>query len=201
MLDGVARKTIDPMLNAMGRELANAGVSANSVTVAGFLISIVAATAIAFGHFWLGAMLILISRLCDGLDGVVARYRGATDFGGYLDIVLDFAFYGMIPAAFAYVAPGANGLAAAILLFSFYVNGASFLAFSILAEKKKLKGEPRGKKTIFFTTGLAEATETLAIFVLMCLRPDWFAPLAYGFAAICFWTAANRIWLAKNQFG
>lgn len=200
MLDGVARRTIDPLLDIMGRRLANAGISANGVTVAGFMIGMMAAVAIALGHFWLGAMLILLSRLCDGLDGVVARYRGATDFGGYLDIVLDFAFYGMIPAAFAYVDPVANGLPAALLLLSFYINGASFLAFSILAEKKKLEDQPRGRKSIFFTTGLAEATETLAVFLLMCAKPEWFPMLAYGFAAICIWTAANRIWLAKLRF-
>lgn len=200
MLDGVARKAIDPLLDKIGRTLARAGFTANGVTFAGFLIGVAAAVAIGFGNLWAGASLILLSRLCDGLDGVVARQKGATDFGGYLDIVLDFAFYGMIPAAFAWADPAQNGLPAAVLLLSFYVNGASFLAFAILAEKKKLQEEPRGKKSIFFTTGLAEATETLAVFVLMCLWPDWFPALAYGFAALCLWTAGNRIWLAKQRF-
>ena len=201
MLDGVARKAIDPLLDRVGKMLARAGVTANSVSIAGFLIGVAAAFAIICGWYYSGAALILLSRLCDGLDGVVARQAGATDFGGYIDIVLDFAFYGMIPVAFAIANPDANALAAAVLLLSFYINGASFLAFAILAEKRKLDEAPRGKKSIFFTTGLAEATETLAVFLLACIKPDWFPALAYGFAAICIWTAGNRILEAKSRFG
>ena len=49
----------------------------------------------------MGLILIFIGRICDGLDGAVAKQTKQTDFGGFLDIVLDFAFYGMIPLAFA----------------------------------------------------------------------------------------------------
>lgn len=201
MLDGVARKAIDPFLDRIGKAVATAGLSANTVSITGFLIGVAAAVAIISGWYYSGAALILLSRLCDGLDGVVARQTGATDFGGYIDIVLDFAFYGMIPVAFGIANPEANALAAAVLVLSFYINGASFLAFAILAEKRKLGDAPRGKKSIFFTTGLAEATETLAVFLLACIKPDWFPALAYGFAAICIWTAGNRIFEAKTRFG
>jgi phosphatidylglycerophosphate synthase len=200
MLDGVARKAIDPLLGRIGKTLARAGVTANVVSVAGFLIGIGAAIAIVSAWFLAGGLLILFSRLCDGLDGVVARQKGATDFGGYLDIVLDFAFYGMIPVAFAIANPASNALPAAMLVLSFYINGASFLAFAILAEKRKLEETPRGKKSIFFTTGLAEATETLAVFLFACAKPDWFPALAYGFAVICLWTAGYRILEAKDRF-
>jgi phosphatidylglycerophosphate synthase len=201
MLDGVARKAIDPILDRIGKTLARAGFTANTVSITGFLIGVAAAVAIISGWYFSGAALILLSRLCDGLDGVVARQIGATDFGGYIDIVLDFAFYGMIPVAFAIANPDANALAAAVLVLSFYINGASFLAFAILAEKRKLDDAPRGRKSIFFTTGLAEATETLAVFLLACIKPEWFPALAYGFAAICIWTAGNRILEAKSRFG
>jgi phosphatidylglycerophosphate synthase len=201
MLDGVARKAIDPALDHIGRALARKGVTANLVTIAGLALGLAAAFAISQHWYWLGAALILISRLCDGLDGTVARHNGATDFGGYLDIVLDFAFYGAIPLGFAFADPSANALAAALLIFTFYVNGASFLAFAILAEKRKLTEEPRGKKSIFFTTGLAEATETLAVFIAACIWPAWFSVLAYIFAVVCLYTALVRIVQARAIFG
>jgi phosphatidylglycerophosphate synthase len=200
MLDGVARKAIDPALDRIGRALAGQGISANAITITGFGIGLGAALAISVNYFWLGVALILISRLCDGLDGTVARHHGATDFGGYLDIVLDFAFYGIIPLAFAIVNPSANALAAATLILSFYVNGASFLAFAILAEKRKLSEQPRGQKSIFFTIGLAEATETLGVFIAACFLPAWFPVLAYAFAIICFYTAFVRIVHARAAF-
>jgi phosphatidylglycerophosphate synthase len=200
MLDGWARRHLDPVLDGSGRRLAAAGITANGVTFAAFAIGMAAAVAIALGWFLSGLALILLSRLGDGLDGAVARVEGGTDLGGYLDIVLDFAFYGAIPIGFLLADPAANAVAGAVLVFSFYVNGASFLAYAIMAEKRGLKTDLRGQKSLFFTTGLAEATETLAIFVAFCLLPHWFAPLAYGFAALTFYTALSRIVLAARTF-
>ena len=166
--------------------------------MAGLAIGVGAAGAIWAHWYWLGLVLVLVSRLCDGLDGPVARVTGKSDFGGYLDIVLDFAFYGVIPVGFVLADPGANAVAGAVLVLSFYVNGASFLAYAIMAERHGLTGESHGEKSIFFTTGLAEATETIAVFVLMCLLPGWFPVIAWMFAAICFYTALSRIVLASR---
>lgn len=200
MLDGVARRAIDPFLDRIGKMLAGNGFTANTVSLAGFLIGVAAAAAIINGWLYSGAALILLSRLCDGLDGVVARQTGATDFGGFLDIVLDFAFYGMIPVAFAIADPGGNALAAAVLVLSFYINGASFLAYAALAARRGEETAKRGRKTIYFTTGLAEATETLAVFLAFCLLPAWFAYVAFGFAGICIWTAVSRVLQARAVF-
>ena len=201
MFDGIGRKALDPLLEKLGAILARRGITANSITAAGFVIGAAAAFAIWQQAFLTGAALIILSRFCDGLDGVVARANGSTDFGGYLDIVLDFAFYGMIPFAFALSDPPVNAVPAAALLLSFYVNGSSFLAFAILAAKNGEETEARGKKSIFFTTGLAEASETLAVFLAACLWPTWFPMLAWGFAAICVWTAFVRIMDANKRFG
>ena len=100
--------------------------------------------------------LVPLSRLADGLDGAVARARRPTDFGGLLDIVCDFVFYGAVPLAFAWRDPAATACAAAFLLFTFYVNGASFLAYAALAAKRGLETTTRGVKSIYFTAGLVE---------------------------------------------
>lgn len=200
MLDGFARQKIDPALMAMAGALKRAGLTANQVTLAGFVIGLCAAGAIAADWYITGLVLILASRLADGLDGSLAKLTRTTDFGGYLDIVLDFAFYGAIPLAFIMADPEANALSGGTLILSFYVNGASFLAYATIAEKRKLEGNPRGTKAFYFTTGLAEATETLAVFVIACLFPGWFAILAWCFAAICFYTAMVRILEARSRF-
>jgi phosphatidylglycerophosphate synthase len=201
VIDGPFRKLLDPALDAVGRWLARAGVTANAVTLAGFALAGIAAFLIAFQLYLAGLAFILLSRLCDGLDGAVARATQRTDFGGYLDIVLDFGFYGLIPLAFAFADPAANAVAAGILLLSFYVNGGSFLAFAAIAEKRGFSGEARGTKSFLFSTGLAEAGETLAAFVAMCLFPSWFPVLAGVFAAMVFYTAAVRVFRAWRSFG
>jgi len=200
VLDGFARKRIDPWLDAIGKGIAATGMSANAVTVGAALVGLAAAGAIALGHPIVGLVLILASRVGDGLDGAVAKINGRTDLGGYLDIVLDFLFYGAIPIGFVLADPSANAIAGAVLVFSFYVNGASFLAYATLAAKRGLETDARGPKSIFFTTGLAEATETIAVFVAFCLFPTWFAVIAYAFAALTFYTALSRIVLAAKTF-
>lgn len=193
MLDGTLRPKIDPILNRCARLLAAVGFTANGITTLGLIIGFVAAAAITYQLYWLGMALLLLSRICDGLDGAVARINGKSDFGGYIDIVFDFIFYGVIPLAFVIADPASNAVPGAVLIFSFYANGASFLAFAIMAEKRGLETDQRGEKSIFFTTGLAEATETIAVFVLFCLFPAYFPVIAYVFAVVCFYTTVARI--------
>lgn len=201
MFDGVMRGLIDPPLARLARPLARAGVSADAITLAGLLFGLACAGAVARGWFFAALAGLALSRLADGLDGAVARVTRRTDFGGFLDIVCDFIFYGAVPLAFALHDPARNGVAAAALLFSFYVNGASFLSFAAVAARRGMETSSRGDKAIYFTAGLAEGTETIAVFAAMMIFPDAFAALAYGFGALCLVTAASRVWLARRSFG
>ena len=199
MLDGLMRRLIARPLEAFGERLAARGVAADTVTAIGLGLGLAAAVAIAVDQTGAGLVALLLSRLMDGLDGAVARASAKTDRGGYLDIVFDFAFYGAVPLAFALRDSG-DALAAAVLLFAFYVNGASFLAFAALAAKRGLETTLRGEKAIYFTAGLAEGTETIAAFAAMCLFPEAFAALAYLFAAACLATTVSRVALAARTF-
>jgi phosphatidylglycerophosphate synthase len=200
MLDGVIRPLIEKPLTQLARGVASSGISANSVTLAGLVIGLACAAAIAVGHDTIALAFLIINRVADGLDGALARIRGATDRGGYLDIVLDFAFYGAVPLAFVLRDPALNGVAGGVLLFAFYVNGASFLAFAAMAAKRSLETKCRGLKSIYFSAGLIEGTETILCFVLMLLFPDWFAALALIFAGLTLLTALGRIILAWTTF-
>ena len=199
MLDARLRPLIDPPLNAVGRLLAGAGVTANALTFTGLALGLAGAGAIAFGAIGWGLALIIANRLLDGLDGAVARVRGPSDLGGYFDIVADFAFYVSVPLAFGILSP-ANTLPALVLVASFVLTGVSFLAFAVVAGKRGATTEAHGQKSFFYSTGLAEGTETIAVFIAMCLVPAWFAPLAYGFAALCVLTVFQRSALAVATF-
>jgi len=200
MLDRHLRPFIDPPLNLIGGQIARSGLTANMVTFIGLAFGLAGAGAIIGGHFLLAVALILASRLADGLDGAVARAQGVTDFGGYLDITCDFIFYAAIPLAFVLHDSDSNGVAGAVLLASFYINGASFLGYAILAEKKQMRSDLHGMKSLYFTGGLLEGAETIAFFIVICLWPDWFVPLAYVFAALCGVTAGARVLLAARVF-
>lgn len=199
MLDAKLRPLIDPPLNAIGRALAGVGVTANGLTFTGLALGLGGAAALAHGHIAAGLALILANRLLDGLDGAVARARGPTPLGGYFDIVADFAFYVSIPLAFGILDP-ANTLAALVLVASFVLTGVSFLAFAVTAAERGIGTEAHGKKSFFYSTGLAEGTETIAVFVAMCLWPAYFAYIAYGYAGLCVLTVVQRSALAVITF-
>jgi len=200
MLDRYLRPLIDPPLNRAGRALARAGLGADAMTLAGLLLGLMAALAIALGAPLAGLALILASRLADGLDGAVARATRPSDLGGYYDICADFVFYAAVPLAFIYADPAGNALAGAALLAAFYVNAASFLGFAILAAKRGLSTEVRGRKAWYHAGGLLEGTETILFFVAFCLFPAAFAPLAWVFAGLCLITALARVAMAARQF-
>ena len=192
MLDARLRRLVDPALDRVGAALARLGLGANTVTVLGFLLGAGAWAALAFTLYPLALGLILANRVMDGLDGAVARQRGTTDLGGYLDIVLDFFFYAGVPFFFAVGRP-ASALPAAFLVFSFVGTGSSFLAFAAVAAKRGLTTDLRGRKTIYYLGGLTEGAETIALFVLVCVRPDLFDVLAWVFGGLCWLTTATRV--------
>ena len=200
MLDSKLRPLIDPPLNAIGRTLAGVGVSANALTFAGLAVGLGGALAIAQGLLTLGLALILANRVLDGLDGAVARVRGPTPLGGYFDIVADFAFYVSIPLAFGVWDPALT-LPALALVASFVLTGVSFLAFAVIAAERGISTKAHGKKSFFYSTGLAEGTETIAVFIAMCVWPEYFPYIAYGYAGLCTVTAVQRSALAAITFG
>ena len=193
MLDRAAQALLKPALEGGARVLVRTGIGADAVTLAGFAIGLAAALAIAQQAYMSGLVLVLASRLADGLDGPVARLTRPTDRGAFLDIALDFLFYASVPLAFAMAHPAANALPAAVLLAAFIGTGSSFLAFAVLAERRGLASSAYPAKGFFYLGGLTEATETLICFGLMCIWPDRFAWWAYGFAALCALTTAMRI--------
>jgi phosphatidylglycerophosphate synthase len=153
---------------------------------------------IANHHFLVGLALLFVSRAFDALDGAVARLTQPTNLGGFLDITLDFIFYASIPLAFAIANPAANALAAATLLFAFMGTSSGFLAYASIAAKRG--DAPSPSKAITYLGGLTEAFETLLCFALMCVFPQHFSLIAYGFTAMCFVTVLTRIYAAWKHF-
>ena len=182
------------LLRPIALGLVTFGVRADQVTITGFLLGIVALPLLASQQYTWALVFILLNRLLDGIDGEVARLTIATDRGAFLDIALDFVFYATIPLGFALANVTENALAAAVLLAAFVGTGSSFLAFSLMAQKRKLHAQKFPSKGLYYLGGLTEGAETIAVFVAFCLWPDLFTPLAYGFAFACGLTTLSR-WL------
>lgn len=193
MLDKYAIKVIKWPLAQSARGLNKLGVTANQTTVFGFALGCLAFPSLASQQYDLALLFIIFNRICDGLDGALARIQGISDAGGFLDISLDFLFYSLIPFGFVIAAPEQNAIAGAFLIFSFIGTGSSFLAFAVMAGKQGIENPVYKYKSLYYMSGLTEGTETIGCFIAFCIWPQHFAVIAYTFGAACWLTTFMRI--------
>ena len=192
MIDAALLPLLRRVYHRPAQALLARGMTADRITLAGFGIGALALPALALGAYGLAAVLIVLNRVADGLDGAAARIAGPTDRGAFLDIALDFLFYALVPLGFALADPAANALAAAALIAAFVGTGSSFLAFAAIAARRGMTAPRYPSKGIYYLGGLTEGAETIAVFLLMCLFPGAFAALAWAFAAACLLTTLLR---------
>ncbi|RUO63286.1 Phosphatidylglycerophosphate synthase [Pseudidiomarina planktonica] len=194
MFDPRLNSILRPVLKQVAQLLVKAGVSANQITVVGFLIGMLALPLLAFEAYLWALAMIAINRIADGLDGAVARLTHTTDAGGYLDITFDFIFYSSVVFGFLLANPEQNAIAAGLLLVTFMGTGSTFLAFSTLAVKHGIDNPEYPNKSLHYMGGITEGFETILAFVLFCLWPQYFVALALVFSALCWITACSRLW-------
>jgi len=193
LLDPRVRPLIAPALDGAAGWLGRRGFSPGVLTAAGLIVGIACCFAAANEAWILALLLWLANRTFDGLDGALARRRGASDLGGMLDFVADSIVYAGFPVAVAVALPDAR-IVVAVLLGTYLVNNIALLSYSSILEKR---GTPGGDgRSLRFTTGLAEGTETAICYALVCLVPDHAATIFWVFAAMVSVTIAQRVRLA-----
>ncbi len=200
MFDPFFMRLLKQPLDRAGAALASRNVSANAVTWAGFAAGLLGAAAIAGGFYALAILILALNRLADGLDGAVARITRPTDFGAYLDIVLDFVVYTAVAGGFAIAGPE-NTTAAVVLMVSFMGTASAFLGFAIVAAKRGLESAAAPHKSFFYVGGLTEGSETIIFLLMVLLWPHMFPVMAWIFSILCWITVAQRIRAARAQFG
>jgi phosphatidylinositol phosphate synthase len=151
-----ARAGIGPL----ARALAGMGISANAVTIAGGVLSVVGAGLLAAGMPLAALLVLLIGTIADTLDGQIAKASGGgTRLGAFLDSTVDRVADGALFVGAA--ASGAN-LGQPVLLWSALVAlVASFLVPYVRAKAESLGvgasvgPAPREARIVIFLIGLA----------------------------------------------
>lgn len=177
-------------------------------TAAGLLAGVVTAVTLWQQQYALGFLLWFINRVFDGLDGAVARLRGTqSDFGGYLDIVVDFVVYAVIPVGLAAgVASTATStgsvqaitLSLIFLLCTYYVNAASWMYLAAILEKRRAVHDGR-LTTITMPAGIIGGTETIVFYTAFILFPSYLAWLFGLMGLLITATILQRlVWAARH---
>ncbi len=195
-----AYKYIYSIFDSGGKVLYEMGISANTVTVAGFIIGLLAINFLAMNMFGYALLCILINRACDALDGAIAKYAGKTDFGVFLDAALDYMFYAGVIFGFALANPPQNAVAAVFLMFGFIAAAASLLSYAIIAYKNNAPQQPEIGTSPFYLGGIAQGSETFAALIILCIVPNLFMPIAIILGCLSLVKAFSVIVTAYYNF-
>lgn len=199
MRDAALRAKKDELMVPLAQRLF-AAVHPNLVSVVAMVVGLGAVIAILQEQYWIALLFWLVNRVLDGLDGVVARvHQKQSDFGGYLDLLLDFVIYLAVPIAFIAVHPTPFNLWAGLALISVYVlNTISWTVLAALLEKRNLPTTAR-LTSVAMPAGLIEGAETIAVYTLFFLMPNFVGYIFWIFAGLVLFTACQRIvWASRN---
>lgn len=202
MLDSFIRPYINPPLRQIGERAFESGLTANMVTVVGFIIGMIGCVAIGLQAYSVGLVLLLINRFLDGLDGAISHHGTRTDFGAYIDTIMDYTVYGAFALFFAMGSP-IHALATSFLLFSLIGIASTSLGLVAMKLKAQSASSPlnTGPRSQYMMSGLVGDAEIIIFIILACFFPVAFSALAAILGVMCWITTVGRILEAKNLLG
>jgi phosphatidylglycerophosphate synthase len=157
--------------------------SPNALTIAGFLITVLAAFVIP-QNIKFGGILILIGGIFDMFDGIVARTKGKTSkFGAFLDSVLDRYSDAFIFLSLSYYL-AANGNHTGSFLSLGTLVGAFLISYA------RARAEGLGKSC---HTGIMERPERIILLIFATLT-GWIIPILWLTLVLTHITVAQRIY-------
>jgi len=205
MMDAPLRRILTKPLNGIASVLDVRWITPDRLTMAGLAVGVSSAVFAAVQWWPLAVIAWLVSRLFDGLDGTLARRRRShalddsdshSEAGGFLDIVADFVVYGATVLGVAIGATSAFGAPwwpFLLVMFSYYLNGAAFLAFSSIAERTGRTTTVSDNRSLFFLGRIAEGGETILVHSLWLVLPFFAWQIAVVWSAFVLASAIQRM--------
>ena len=179
-------------------------INPNHMTILGFIFGLIMCVLVFFQFYLTALVLLILNRLCDGLDGTMARLTIPTPLGGYLDIVFDFTIYSGFVLAFG-LSNSNYTIVSMVLLFLYIGTGTTFLAKAAL--KTQLDKIPHSSefsqelpKSFYYSSGLIEGTETIIFMILCLLMPNFYIFISIIFGILCFITFISRVVVCYKEF-
>jgi phosphatidylinositol phosphate synthase len=160
--------SIRASLTPVVRSLHGLGVTANAVTVIGFLLTVVGASLLATAQPALALAVLLLGTLSDAVDGQLARAAGgATRFGGFLDSTLDRLSDAALAIAAVQLGAAMSDprsiFASSASAAALYWGGLLLLVASFLVSYIRAKAESLGESA---SMGIAPREARIAIYLI-----------------------------------
>tara|TARA_B100000989_G_scaffold81741_1_gene58426 strand:+ start:92 stop:706 length:615 start_codon:yes stop_codon:yes gene_type:complete len=179
-------------------------IKPNHMTILGFVFGLLMCVLVFFQFYFAALFLLILNRLCDGLDGTMARLTIPTPLGGYLDIVFDFTVYSGFVLAFG-LSNSNYTIISMVLLFLYIGTGTTFLAKAAIQTQLDKISESSDSnkelhKSFYYSSGLIEGTETIIFMILCLLLPNLYIFISIIFSILCSITFISRVVVCYKEF-
>lgn len=198
MFDSSLRRFKDQVGTPLARRMSR--VSPIFISMFALVVGLLSAYSAYKQQYILALLLWLFNRILDGLDGLIARlHQRQSDFGGYVDILIDFVIYAALPLGLVAGSPTTEHyLALSILLAVFYINTASWMYLAAILEKRAAH-DTDTQTTIVMPAGIIGGFETIIAYGIFLLLPMYITALFSIFATLVFITIIQRLAWAKHN--
>lgn len=194
MLDTKARGRLSKIFDIPAKWFLVLGLHPNHITLVALGTGIVAGILLYFGYTISAITIFWLSGYLDAIDGSMARQsKTASMMGAMLDILCDRIVELSVIWALALTNPQSL-LAVLGLVTAIFLNMTVFLTTGMLVTKK-------ANKSFYYQPGLMERTEGFIMFTAMMAFSQWVVPIVWIFAALCLFTATQRMIEALKIMG
>jgi len=197
MFDSYLRRFKDQAGTPLARHMSR--VSPMAISVSALVVGLLATYAAFKGQYLFAFGLWILNRILDGLDGLIARlHNRQSDFGGYVDILIDYIVYAALPIGLVAGSPSSEHYLALIFMLAvFYVNSASWMYLAAILEKRATH-DPETQTTIVMPAGVIGGFETIVAYGIFLFFPVYTTVLFSIFAILVFITILQRLIWAKR---
>lgn len=185
MLDTHSRKHLQPVLDLIAQLCLRLGITADTLTVSGLVLGVIAALFVYVGLPTEGIIALWLSGLLDAADGTLARMTQPSPLGAIMDITFDRVVETGLIIALASRYPEAR---LALLMLTAVILVAMSLFLSIAATVVNTT-----PKAFHYASGLTERTEGFIFFSFMALDAERLEMWTLLFAATILFTIAQRL--------
>lgn len=190
MFDGHLRSSVDKAVKPLGDGLRRTKITPDHLTIAGLLIAVGAAVAIAFGQLALGLLLVILAALPDLLDGALAKASNtSSQRGAFFDSVIDRVTDSLLLGGVAWYF--ASNESAHLAILPFAVAGMSSVISYERAKAESLGLQAKG--------GLMERAERIIALCIGLLFPPLLIPIMWLMLVLTTITAVQRFFKVWQQ--
>lgn len=164
--------------------LATHGVTANKLTFIGLCFALLGLNFLALEHYFMAFLCLIANRICDILDGQIAREKGITAFGAFFDIFADYVSSAIFLWGFVLASPQNNASAGAFGLAMLTISASSLLGYSVVSGMNYKQLNQTDKKICAW--GALQNSDHFMALLCMCVLPKYFTIFAiiFGLAAM-----------------